>query len=176
MFVNPFDSLACIAKNTICKKNPFPPLPGFEQDNACKYGLTDLTVKNAAILRDAIESKATFDTGWCSCQKEIRSFRIISNGSIATVQVFEEIDDICDIISNADECSNLTDQQVKNLIDLWYSDTEMQTEMEVERTIPVDTYENIMKTLSEIEEGINAYLKSCYDTIIEWIKDVSSAI
>lgn len=176
MFVNPFDSLACIAKNTICKKNPFPPLAGFMRDNACKYGLTDLTVKNEGILRKAIENKAVFDTGWCSCQKELRSFRIISNGNTATIQAFEEIDDITEIISNAEECSDFTDQQVKNLIELWYSNTELQTEIESERTVPVDTYENIMAALADIEEGYSAYLESCYEAIIAWIKDVSGTI
>ncbi len=175
-----FDSLANISHDTvrigIHKKNPFPPLPGFPSNAyAAKWGLTDLYPEDERILRDAIENRKTFDTGWVGCKKEIRYFRIISDGNVVTIQACSEMDDFDDLIYDAlDDDIELTDDQLDTLYAYWSEATEMDTSCTDERTMPVTTYEDVMRVLSALEDETQARLDAWFEVIKTWVNDVIS--
>ena len=166
------ESLANIAKDTFAKKNPFPRLKGFaENGDACHWGFSELYPESEKVLRKAIEEKATFDTGWVGCKKEICSFRIISNGKIVTIQTHAEMDEIEDLIDDATPNGvELTDEQREEILNLWYVDTEMQTETGDEKTIPLTTYEDIIKCLVAMGNTDIKVLHNWYVAIQDWIK------
>lgn len=171
------ESLANIAKDTICRKNPFHSLPGLPSNAyGCKWGLTDLYPEDEAILRDAIDSRKKFDTGWIGCKKEIRSFRIISDGNVITIQAAAEMDEFEDLVYDAmDEEVELTETQMDELLNYWYNDTEMMTETESERTIKLTTYEDAMKVLSELEDENEKLLNTWFEIVKDWVRSVISA-
>lgn len=173
------ESLAYIAEDTICRKNPFPRLDGFnESPYVCKCGLTDLYPEEDKILREAIESRKTFDTGWCECKKEIRSFRIITDGTIVTIQTYAAMDEFEDLVYDAlDDDTKLTESQVEELIEYYYeNDTEVVTETGSEITIPVTSYENIMEHISRMEDKDDKELDTMFNIVKRWVKDVATAI
>lgn len=167
-------SLSSSAKDTIARQNPFPHLDGLPSNAyGCKWGLTDLYPEDEAILRRAIDQRKTFDTGWIGCKKEIRSFRMISDGNVITIQASAEMDDFEDLIYDAiDDDTELTDEQVDELCDYWYNDTEMSTETESERTVPLTTYEDAMKVLSQLEEENDRQLNAWFEIVKSWVREI----
>ena len=172
-----YTSLAHEARNTIVRKNPFPSLPGLPSNAyGCKWGLTDLYPEDEAILRAAIDARKTFDTGWIGCKKEIRSFRMISDGKLITIQASAEMDEFPDLIYDAlDDDVELTEEQVETLEEYWYNDTEMFTEVESERTVPVTTYKDAMMILEQLEDANDRQLNAWFEVVKQWVKDVVSA-
>lgn len=170
------ESLANIAKDTIARKNPFPSLPGFPLGvYACKWGLTDMYPEEEKILREAIDTRKTFDTGWCGCRKEIRSFRMISDGEVLTIQTSAEIDDFDDLIYDAMETEEeLTDDQIEELNDYW-CESDLDTYTESERTIQLTTYEDAMKVMSQMEDNDDKYLNECFEIVKSWVKEVTKS-
>lgn len=170
------DSLADIAKDTIARKNPFPSLPGFPTgEYACKWGLTDLYPECEKILRDAIENRKTFDTGWVGCKKEIRSFRMISDGKVLTIQTSASMDEFDDLIYDAMETEEeVTDEQVEELHDYWYESLDMDTDAGSEMTIPLTTYEDAMELMSKMEDSDEAQLAEWFEVVKTWVKEVTS--
>ena len=166
------ESLALIARPRIGHKNPFPRLEGFaENGDACHWGFSDMYPENEKILREAIENKKTFDTGWVGCKKEIISFRIISDGKIVTIQAHAEMDEFGDLIYDAlDDGVELTDEQINELEAYWYSDTDMNTEAETERTMELTIYEDIIKNLVEMNSENQEYLDKCFEVVKDWVK------
>lgn len=170
------DSLANVAKDRIGRKNPFPRLPGLPSGiYACKWGLTDLYPEDEKILRDAISARNTFDTGWCDCRKEIRSFRVISDGKNVTVQASAEMDDFDDLIYDALEDDNeLTEEQIDELRDMWSEAYEIDTCVSSEETVPLTTYEDVMSILGRLEDQNNTTLDSWFEIVKSWVKEVTS--
>ena len=148
-----YESLAPLARDTIARKNPFPNLEGLPSNlYGAHWGLTDLYPQDEAILRRAVENKETFDTGWIGCKKEIRWFRIISNGDIATIMANEEMDVIDDLVY--DVCpkdKELTEEQAEAVKE-WFFEDGLSTESTIERTVKLTTYEDVMKVISELED------------------------
>ena len=129
-----------------------------------------------AILRRAIDNKETFDTGWIGCKKEIRSFRMISDGKVITIQAFAEMDDIPDLFYDALEGNEeLTDEQLNELEEYWYADTEISTEAEAEDTVELTTYEDAMKILSKLEDSVAKQLDEWFEEVKIWVKEVVKA-
>ena len=170
-----YESLANIAKDTIVRKNPFPALEGFPSNEyAAKWGLTDLYPEDEKILRNAIDTRMTFDTGWVGCKKEIRWFRMISDGKVLTIQSSAEMDDFDDLIYDAmDEEIEITDDQVEELHEYWYESMDMDTSTGSEVTIPLTTYEDAMKVLDKMEDQDAAQLDSWFEVIKVWVKEVT---
>lgn len=166
-------SLANIAKDTIASKNPFPSLPGFPSNAyAAKWGLTDLYPEDEAILRDAIDNRKTFDTGWVGCKKEIRYFRMISDGKVITIQTSAEMDDFEDLIYDAmDTEVELTDDQVNELLDYWY-ESDIDTSTQSETTVHLTTYEDAMTIVSEMENRDDEQLREWFEVVKEWVAEV----
>ncbi len=173
MFYDP-DSLANIAKDTICRKNPFPPLDGLPSSaDGCKWGLTDLYEEDERILRAAISERKTFDTGWVGCKKEIRSFRIISDGQKITIMASAEMDDFNDLIYDAaPDGTEFTDEQFAILDQFWCDDLEICSETMSERTVPLTTYEDAMSILSELEDANDRQLEGWFEVVRSWVADV----
>lgn len=170
------NSLASIARDTIARKNPFPSLPGFPSNEyACKWGLTDLYPEDEKILRGAIENRKTFDTGWVGCKKEIRDFRMISDGKVLTIQTSAAMDDFDELIYDAlDDDTELTDDQIEELNDYWNESLDMSTETESEATIPVTTYESAMEVMSKMEDENDKQLEEWFEIVKSWVKEVTS--
>lgn len=169
-------SLANIAHDSICSKNPFPALNldagGFY---GCKWGLTDLYPENEKILRSAIDAHQTFDTGWVSCNKEIRSFRIISDGKLITIQASAAMDDFDNLIYDAmDTEVELTEEQIEMLNEYWDEAWDMDTETMSEETVPVTTYEAAMEILSKLENENDERLNSWFEVVKSWVQEVIS--
>lgn len=152
---------------------PVPTLDVFREDtSACKWGLTDLYPEHEKALRAAIDSGKGFDTGWCYCVKEIRSFRIVSDGKVITVLAYEEMDDIDDLIDDAiDSQTELTDDQEEKIRDYYYC-YGMTSELESETTIPATTYEDVMKALEELENSNSEQLESWFRMIQDYAQSV----
>ena len=166
-------SLADIAKDTIARKNPFPSLPGFPSNAYCAHwGLTDLYPEDERILRNAIDNRKTFDTGWVGCKKECHYFRIISDGKVVTIQTSAHMDDFEDLIYDAmDKEVELTADQEAELNDYWYeSDMDSSTYSEI--TIPVSTYEDVMKHISKMNDHDVQQLDEWFEVVREWVKEV----
>ena len=171
------ESLANKAKDRIGQKNPFPKLNFPESLYGCKWGLTDLYPQYEKIIREAIEKRETFDTDGVSCQKEIRSFRIISDGEKMTIQAFSEMDEWPELIYDAlwdvtETEEELTDEQIEELTDYWNESLEMNTETQSEITIPVSTYEAAMETLETLEEQNEKQLNECFEIVKSWVKEI----
>lgn len=168
-----YSSLANIAKDTICRKNPFPSLPGFPSSMyAAKWGLTDLYPEDEAILRSAIDTRSMFDTGWAGCKKEIRSFRIISDGNVVTIQTSADMDDFEDLIFDAlEDGQDLTNDQVNELFD-YYNDSDISTTVESEVTVPLTSYEDIMSIISRMEDENEKQLSAWFDVVKSWVAEV----
>ena len=153
---------------------PFPRLEGFPSNAYCaKWGLTDLYPEDEFILRTAITERKSFDTGWVGCKKEIRSFRIITNGEFMVIYTSAEMDDIEDLIYDATpDGVELTEAQFNEVLDYWYEDTEMETEVGSEITIPVTTYEDAMKVIAYMEHENDDTLKEWFEIVTTWVKEV----
>jgi hypothetical protein len=166
-------SLADIAKDTIAKKNPFPSLPGFPSNEYCAHwGLTDLYPEDEKILRNAIDNRKTFDTGWVGCKKEIHYFRMISDGNVLTIQTSAEMDEFDDLVYDAmDEEVELTDDQLIELEEYWI-DSDISNYTESETTIPVTTYEDAMTIVSKMEDHDEEQLREWFEVVREWVKEV----
>lgn len=166
-------SLANIAKNTIARKNPFPKLEGLpSNDYGCKWGLTDLYPEDEKILRSAINNRQTFDTGWIGCKKEIRSFRMISDGKVITIMASAEMDDFEDLIYDAmDEEKELSEGQTEELWDYW-CESDMDTSSCAEDTVPVTTYEDAMSILSRLEDSAQRQLDDWFEVVKLWVAEV----
>lgn len=171
-------SLAEIARDTIVRKNPFPRLDGMHTSSyGCKWGLTDLYPDAEEVLREAIENKATFDTGWIDCRKEIRAFRMISDGTNITIQASAEMDDIPELFYDAlDVDTELTDDQISELTEYWYQDTEMSTDVISEQTVPVTTYADAMRILSMLEDQNDKQLNEWFEVIKSWVEIVVKGV
>ena len=179
---NNLESLANKAKDTICSKNPFPKLDLNEEFYVCKYGLTDLYPECEKVLREAIDSRKTFDTGWVDCKKEIRSFRIISDGKIMTIQVCSSMDDWPDLMDDAlwaatgyeeEKYNNgLTDEQIDELTDYWNESYEMDTSATLEDTIPVSTYETTMEVIERLESETEKQLDEWFEIVKSWVNEI----
>ena len=169
------DSLANIAKDWFGHPNPFSALPGFCSGRyACKWGLTDLYPEDEKILREAIENRRIFDTGWAGCQKEIRSFRIISDGKVITIMANADMDEFDDLIYDVmDTEVELTEEQLETLHELWVDSPEMSTYAESEKTVPVTTYEDAMEILSNLEDANETQLKEWSNVVKSWVKEVT---
>ena len=172
------NSLANIAKDTICSKNPFPALDDFSDDiYVCKWSLTDLYPEKEKILREAIEDRKTFDTGWCGCQKEIRSLRIISDGKEMTIQAAAEMDEFHELVYDAlwdekGEEEEFTEDQMNQLWE-YYNDSDIGTETQREVTIPVSTYEAVMEELERLEDYNDKELESWFEIVKSWVSEVT---
>lgn len=168
------NSLANIAKDRIGQPNPFPSLSGFPSNAyAAHWGLTDLYPEDERILRNAIDKRKTFDTGWVGCKKEIHYFRIISDGKVVTIQVSAEMDDYEDLIYDAMETEvELTDDQVDELNNYWY-ESDMDSYTEAETTVPVTTYENVMEIIEKMESKTDTQLESWFEIVKTWVKEVT---
>ena len=166
-------SLADLAKDTIVSKNPFPSLSGFPSSYyAAKWGLTDLYPEDEAILRNAIDNRKTFDTGWVGCKKEIRYFRLISDGKVITIQTSAEMDDFDDLIYDVmDTEVELTDDQVEELHDYW-NESDIDTSTQSETTIPLTSYEDVMTIISEMEDRDEEQLREWSNVVKEWVAEV----
>lgn len=168
-------SLADIAKDTIARKNPFTSLPGFPSNAYCAHwGLTDLYPEDEKILRDAIDNRKTFDTGWVGCKKEIHYFRLISDGNVLTIQTSAEMDDFDDLIYDAmNEEVELTDDQIAELEEYWYeSDIDSSASSEV--TIPLTTYETAMEHIEKMIDHDVKQLDEWFEIVKEWVKEVTN--
>lgn len=172
-------SLADIAKDTISTKNPFHALPGLPSGRyGCKWGLTDLYPEDETILREAISSRKTFDTGWIECKKEIRSFRMISDGNVITIQASAEMDDFEDLIYDAMESDDkLTEEQMDELNHYWdlslLDEEPMDTSTSSTITVPLTTYENAMKILAKLETANESQLNKWFEIVKGWVKEVT---
>jgi len=168
-------SLASIAKDTIARKNPFPPLPGFPSGTYCAHwGLTDLYPEDEKILRDAIDNRKTFDTGWVGCKKEIYYFRLISDGNVITIQTSAEMDDFDSLIYDAmDEEVELTADQVEELESYWY-ESDIDSSASSEATIPLTTYEIVMELISKMNDHDVKQLDEWFEIVKGWVKEVTS--
>ena len=169
-----FESLYNVARPRIGHTNPFPALEGFPSGmDACKWGLTDLYPEDEAILRTAITNKQVFDTRWAGCKKEIRSFRMISDGNVLTIMASAEMDDFDDLIYDAmDTEEELTEEQIEMLHDFWYDSPEVTTETESETTIELTTYDAAMEALAKLEDENEKHLNRCFEVVKEWVKYV----
>ena len=168
-------SLADIAKDTIARKNPFPSLPGFPSNAyAAHWGLTDLYPEDEKILRNAIDNRKTFDTGWVGCKKECHYFRLISDGNVLTIQTSAEMDDFDDLIYDAmDEEVELTDDQVAELEDYW-SESDIASSAWSEVTIPLTTYEVAMEHIEKMIGHDAKQLDEWFEIVKEWVKEVTN--
>lgn len=171
---NYIESLANIAKDRIGKKNPFPKLDGFNTNfYGCKWGLSDLYPEEEKILRKAISDRRTFDTDWVECQKEICSFRLITDGNVITIQASASMDDFEDLIYDAlDEDIEFTEEQLETLWDYWNDCTDISTDVMSERTINLTTYDEIMKILDELQNENDKQLNEWFEIIKSWLKEV----
>jgi hypothetical protein len=167
-------SLADIAKDTIARKNPFPKLEGFNAGiYVCKWGLTDLYPEEERILRDAIENRKTFDTGWVDCKKEIRSFRMISDGTVLTIQACSSMDDFDDLIYDAaPDGTEFSDEQIEELTDYWNDSMDLSTDAEAEATVPVTTYKEAIGVLGKLEAQNEKSLDSCFQVVQSWVSEI----
>ena len=169
---NTLESLANKAKDTICSKNPFPELDLSHGIYGCKWGLTDLYPESEKALRKAIENRETFDTGWVDCQKEIRSFRIISDVKIMTIQAFAEMDEFHELVYDAMETEvELTEEQMNELWEYYY-ESEIGTETQREMTIPVSTYEAAMEIIAQLEQYNDDELNGWFEIVKSWVSEV----
>lgn len=170
-------SLASIAKDTIARKNPFPSLPGFPSNEyASNWSLTNLYLEDEKILRNAIDNRQTFDTGWVGCKKEIRYFRIISDGNIMTIQTSAEMDEFEDLIYDAmDEEVELNDVDITELIDC-FLELDINNHTESETTIPFTTYENVMTAISEMENRDEEQLREWFETVKQIVNEHISSM
>lgn len=154
----------------------FPPEQTIELCNgdACKYGLTDLNDVAEQNLRHALEKGMPFNTGWCGCQKEIRSFAIESDGlSRIKVSAFEEIDDVPDVIYDADE--TLEEDEVRYIEGILDDDLEFCTETKSEKELSATaSYEDIMEALGELESNNRLYLHGMFEQVIALVDYVKS--
>ena len=164
------NSLANIAKDTIARKNPFPPIEGLPHSMyGCKWGLTDLYPEDEQILRSAIDNRQTFDTGWIGCKKEIRSFRMISDGKAITIMACAEMDEFEDLIYDAmDKEVELTEEQTEELWEYWY-ESDMNTSTVTEHTVPVTTYEDAMSILDKLDDSAVKILDDWFEVVKEWV-------
>ena len=172
-----YESLANLARDRIGHKNPFPKLEGLPSNAyGAHWGLTDLYPEDEAILRRAIENKETFDTGWIGCKKEIRWFRIISNGEIVTVMVNAEMDDIDELVYDAcPDGVELTDEQAESVKE-WCFEEGIETEATAEHTMPLTTYEDIMEVISKLEDSTDKMLNDNFkivENMVEYATDHS---
>ena len=139
--------------------------------DVCKWGLTDLYPEAEVMLRSALEKREPFDTGWGSCKKEIRSFRVYSDGSTLHVQTYEEIDEPCDLIYDAMDIEvELTEEQEDEILDLWYEVGGM-TEFELSSEIPLTTYEDLMKEISRQENENSIMSEEMFNIMKETVRD-----
>ena len=170
--------------NVVCRvrnmdtQSQFPPEPTLKlcYGDACKYGLTDLNNVAEQNLRKILKEGIPFNTGWCGCQKEIRSFKIESDGMRKLrVSAAEEIDDVPDLIYDADMDETLTEEDVEYIEEMLDNDMEFRTETTSEKELPANaSYEDIMKALEELEEGNRAYLNGMFKQVIALVDYVKS--
>jgi hypothetical protein len=167
-------SLSDIAKDTIVRKNPFPQLVGFASNgDASHWSLTDLYPDNEKILRSAIETKQTFDTGWVGCKKEVRSFRIISDGNVLTIQAGASMDDFDNLIYDAAPVgTEFTEEQIKELYDYWNDCTDISCDTESEVTVPLTTYDDAMNIIEKLESENDSRLESWFEIVKSWVEEI----
>ena len=101
---------------------------------------------------------------------------MISDGKVITIQAFAEMDDIPDLFYDALEGNEeLTDEQLNELEEYWYADTEISTEAEAEDTVELTTYEDAMKILSKLEDSVAKQLDEWFEEVKIWVKEVVKA-
>ena len=156
----------------------FPPEQTLElcYADACKYGLTDLYDVAEQNLRKVLKERIPFNTGWCGCQKEIRSFKIESDGMRKLrVSATEDIDDVPDLIYDADMGETLTEEDAKCIEEMLDDDMEFCTETTSEKELPANaSYEDIMKALEELEEGNSSYLHGMFNKVVALAEEIKT--
>jgi hypothetical protein len=142
----------------------YPPSPTVSlcKGDACRHSLTDICREAENSLRELLESGRPFSTDTCSCSKEPRSFRIMSDGlRRINVRTYAAIDEIPDIIHDAAE--NITESEERIISDILYKDAEFCTEVTSFRELPITaTYENVIAVIGEMESSNDEYLRGMY--------------
>lgn len=142
----------------------YPPSPTVSlcKGDACRHSLTDISSEAEDALRELLESGQPFSTDTCSCLKEPRSFRIMSDGLRSiNVRTYAAIDEIPDIIHNA--AGNISEKDERIIADMLCKDEEFCTEVTTCRELPITaTYEDIVAAIDEMESADNSYLWEMY--------------
>ena len=151
----------------------YPPSPTVSlcKGDACRHSLTDICREAENSLRELLESGRPFSTNTCSCSKEPRSFRIMSDGlRRINVRTYAAIDEIPDIIHNA--AGNISEKDERIIADMLYKDEEFRTEVTTCRELPITaTCEDIVAAIDEMESADNSYLREMYQLHVVAVVD-----
>lgn len=141
--------------------------------DACKWGVSDLYEDAEKNLRELLTYSGEFRTEWCSCKKELYSFRLWFTDEYINVQVNQWMDDLYEEYSLIDDalCGlgkqdvELNDEEINYIRDLCYDSdvTDSVTECKIiERN---STYEQIIETLEKLADITNKELEDYYDVV-----------
>lgn len=143
----------------------------------CKWGVSDLYEEAEKNLRELLTYSGEFRTEWCSCQKELYSFRLWFTDSKIKVEVSQWMDDLyeqADLIDDAIWAlkssgykfgAELNEDDFENIRDMCF-DAEIETEVMESKFIKRDsTYEEIMSALDELADLTGKELDEYFEQV-----------
>ena len=148
----------------------------FDFDDWGKWGVGDFYTEAEDLLKEAIASGKTFDTGWHGYKKEIESMRIQRDAEHITIscstsmdEVFEQYDLFSDFLTN-EEMEKLSDDLVVSIRDaLMWGDFSEDAEGDVQ--IPAGSdYDTVIRQAEELmqecSDRLDDYFRECISTTL----------
>lgn len=150
--------------------------------DACKWGVSDLYEDAEKNLRELLTYSGEFRTEWCSCKKELYSFRLWFFDNGISVEVSQWMDDLYEQVDLIDDAiwalkssgykfgAELNEDDFENIRDMCL-DAGIETEVMESTYIKRDsTYEEIMSALDELADLTGKEL----DDYFEQVKSIAS--
>lgn len=141
--------------------------------DACKWGVSDLYEEAEKNLRELMTYSGEFRTEWCSCKKELYSFRLWFHDDYIDVAVSQSMDDLYDQYDLIDDAMwdlgkqniELSDEEVDRIRELcMYSDVETEV-AENEYIKRSSSYEDVMESLDRLADITDKTLKDHYERV-----------
>lgn len=141
--------------------------------DACKWGVSDLYEEAEKNLRELLTYSGEFRTEWCSCKKELYSFRLWFDDDHIEVTVNQWMDELYEQYELIDDAMwdlgkqdiELSDEEIEYIRDLCF-DADVKDEVSNSEYIKRDsTYEEIMETLEHLADETNKWLSDYYETV-----------
>ncbi len=123
----------------------------------CHWGFDELYPEPEKKLRELLQSKEPFDTGWLGSKKEIMSCRIQSDGKKIKLSVHQETDEFPDILGYYDIPGFDTEDEEKMEMyeNIWMNGNEFMSEYDDFIEIPITTYETMLESLDELQSKLS---------------------
>lgn len=128
-----------------------------QNGDICHWGFDELYPEPEEKLRELLQGKEHFDTGWLGSKKEIMSCRIQSDGKKIKLSVHQEIDDFPDILGyyNLPDFDENDKEKMEKYENIWMNDNEFMSEYEDFVEIPITTYEAMLESLVELQSKLS---------------------